>query len=255
MQDNHAYVGTELGLFSQAHRWKSYFRDHLQRYLRGDVLEVGAGLGGTTRVFAEAEFQSWTCLEPDQRLLDQLQQTLVESGSTARFHYRQGTLASLEPKARYDAVIYIDVLEHIEHDAEEVARAAQRLRQGGHLVILSPAYQFLFSPFDAHIGHFRRYTLARLRALTPRECRVKRGFYLDSVGALASLSNRLFLKSSMPSSQQIAFWDRVLVRLSQLLDPLHGYSFGRSVVIVWRKEAQIDEVKLDGFCSHRLARA
>ena len=44
-----AYVGTELELFQDAVRWKAYVRRTLAPYVRGDVLEVGAGIGGTTR--------------------------------------------------------------------------------------------------------------------------------------------------------------------------------------------------------------
>jgi 2-polyprenyl-3-methyl-5-hydroxy-6-metoxy-1,4-benzoquinol methylase len=42
----------------------------------------------------------------------------------------------------------IDVLEHIEDDKSELARAVSHLRPGGRLVVLSPANQWLFSEFD-----------------------------------------------------------------------------------------------------------
>ena len=34
---------------------------------------------------------------------------------------------------------------------------------------------------------------------------------------------------------QIAFWDRVLVRMSKVVDPVLGYSAGKSVLAIWRK--------------------
>ena len=52
---------------------------------------------------------------------------------------------------------------------------------------------------------------------------------------LASLGNRLVLQRSMPSQRQIAVWDRLMVPLSRLIDPLLGYSLGKSVLAVWRK--------------------
>ena len=39
----------------------------------------------------------------------------------------------------------------------------------------------------------------------------------------------------MPKPSQIAFWDRVLVRMSRVVDPVLGYSAGKSVLAVWRK--------------------
>ena len=65
--------------------------------------------------------------------------------------------------------------------------------------------------------------------------RSERAFYLDGVGMLASLANRAMLRQSLPTLRQVLFWDRVLVPLSRLLDPLTGRSFGRSVVTVWQK--------------------
>ena len=50
----YAYVGGELDLFAAATRWKSYFRSHLEPYVGSEVLEVGAGLGGTTQVATDA---------------------------------------------------------------------------------------------------------------------------------------------------------------------------------------------------------
>ena len=61
-------------------------------------------------------------------------------------------------------------------------------------------------------------------------------FYLDSVGMLASLANRLFLKASMPTLKQIQFWDSKLVPPSRLLDPLTFFRVGKSVIGVWRRE-------------------
>jgi len=58
---------------------------------------------------------------------------------------------------------------------------------------------------------------------------------LDSAGTLASLANRLALHQSMPTLRQIAVWDRVLVPVSRVLDPLLAYSIGKVVLAVWRK--------------------
>ncbi len=95
------------------------------------------------------------------------------------------------------------------------------------MIVLSPAHNWLFSPFDAAIGHFRRYSRKSLIAVAPDSLRLVRAFYLDSVGMAASLANRLFLKASSPTLAQIHFWDRNLVRASQFVDPLVGRRLGK----------------------------
>ena len=53
------YVGDELDLFSEARRWKAYFRRRILPYLGAEVLEVGAGLGGTTRALCRGTEARW----------------------------------------------------------------------------------------------------------------------------------------------------------------------------------------------------
>src|SRR5262245_33802340 len=115
MADRFRYVGTELELFAEAVQWKQYFASQLRPFILGDVLEVGAGLGGTTKVLCQGAIDSWTCLEPDAALAGQLQAISDEPHLKTRpIQVKAGTLADLPLDARFDSILYIDVLEHIE---------------------------------------------------------------------------------------------------------------------------------------------
>jgi SAM-dependent methyltransferase len=230
-----SYVGEELELFARATSWKAYVARQVAPYLGRDVLEVGAGFGGTTRWLARGSFRRWVCLEPDDTLAARLCESVPFGAFASCCEAIAGTLEAIPPEPAFDTILYIDVLEHIEDDADELARATDRLRPGGRLVVLSPAHPWLFTPFDRALGHYRRYTKASLRAVAPPGTELTRLAYLDSVGLLASLGNRLILRSAMPSAGQIALWDKVMVRVSRLVDPLLAYSCGKSVLGVWRK--------------------
>ncbi|CAN5229841.1 hypothetical protein BH11PLA2_BH11PLA2_21540 [soil metagenome] len=234
--DDYVYIGEELNLFANAVNWKSYYGRHVTPYLRGDVLEVGAGLGGTSRFLCKAGLKSWTGLEPDARLRSQLEGSLAKEPLPVPTTIIGGSTADLPPEPRYDALLYVDVIEHIEDDAGELARAAKLLRTGGVIVVLSPAHQWLYTPFDKAIGHFRRYNAARIRSICPPETRIERNRYLDSVGMLASLGNKLVLGASQPKLNQILLWDRRMVPLSRLIDPLTCYCIGKSILGIYRKQ-------------------
>ncbi len=106
------------------------------------------------------------------------------------------------------------------------------------LIVLSPADEWLYTPFDEAIGHFRRYTRSSLSAVSPPSLDLHRIFDLDAAGMLASLGNRLQLKNRMPTEAQILMWDSLLVPISRLLDPLLLLRrVGKSVVAVWRAKA------------------
>ena len=225
-----AYPGLELKLFEQAHNWKSYWSSRIAPYVRGAVLEVGAGIGANTRLLASLDFTRWTCLEPDQSLARQIELPLG-----GRHRLTPGTIEDLAAGEQFDSILYIDVLEHIAEDGAEMARAAARLTPGGALIVLSPAHPFLFTPFDEAIGHYRRYTRATLRQAAPSCLTEVTVTYLDSVGMLASLGNRLLLGQSMPTAQQIGVWDRWMVPPSRVTDRLTGGLIGKSVLGVWRR--------------------
>jgi SAM-dependent methyltransferase len=232
MTERFAYVGTELELFGQAKHWKAYWSSCLRPFVRGDVLEVGAGIGLTTKALAVGTEKSWTCLEPDAAMAAE---TAARPDLPVKPHIIVGTTADLPAEPRYDAVVYIDVLEHIKDDHAEMARAERLLRPGGHIVALSPAHQFLFSPFDKAIGHERRYTRRTLAAAAPPGLTPVKIAYLDSLGMILSLGNRLVLGQSMPTTKQIAFWDTQVVPKSRWLDRLFAGRVGKSVIGVWRK--------------------
>ena len=140
------YIGSELDLFAAATNWKRYVRRRVAKYLGDRVLEVGAGFGGTTRVLADSRHELWLCVEPDVALSARLQESIDRQALPSWCEVRLGTIESVRPEERFHTILYMDVLEHVEDDAAEVARASTRLLPGGHLVILSPAHQRLFTP-------------------------------------------------------------------------------------------------------------
>jgi SAM-dependent methyltransferase len=235
MSATFAYVGAELDLFAAATHWKAYVRRQIAPYLGDEVVEVGAGFGGTTRVYCRGTERRWVGVEPDPKLADRFAESIHDGSLPGCCSIVTGTVADAADLPPFDTALYVDVLEHIADDRAEVAAAAERLKPGGHVVVLAPAHQWLFTPFDAAIGHFRRYNRRMLAALTAPHLEIRRLVYLDSVGLAASLANRLLLRQSMPTPRQIAVWDKFMVRLSRIADPLIARTMGKSVLAVWRK--------------------
>jgi len=230
-----SYPGSELELFQSASNWKNYVGAMVRPWLGRRVLEVGAGIGGTTEVLCNGGTAEWTCLEPDPSQCRHIAVRIGAGGLPSTCRAINGRLQDLERSDRFDAILYVDVLEHIEDDRRELTRAASHLDPGGYLAVLAPAHNWLFTPFDTAVGHFRRYSAASLLDLAPpgTECALRR--YLDSAGIFLSLGNRLLLRRSVPSAANIRFWDRYVVPASRRIDPLLGYSLGKSVFVVWRR--------------------
>jgi len=229
------YIGGELELFSLATNWKRYVKAAIREHLVGDILEVGAGIGSTTAAMHDGTAHRWVCLEPDLSNATRLKRSVVERSGYKETHVIAGSLDALAKHPSFDCVLYMDVLEHIQDDRDQIQAAALLVRPDGHIIILSPAHQWLFSEFDKSIGHLRRYDKQLLRSLMPSGWIQVKMAYLDSVGALLSLGNVVGLRQAMPSPRQIAIWDRLCIPLSRIMDSLLRQNCGKSVLAVWRK--------------------
>jgi SAM-dependent methyltransferase len=230
------YIGNELEIFANATTWKKYYKSFIKPYLKGRVLEVGAGIGTTTSVLCETTVMEWVCLEPDLEFVKILETKIDNHELPAVCAAKSGTLQQLAHDDTYDCALYIDVLEHIEEDQAELMSIMQHIRPGGHLIVLAPAHQWLFTPFDKAIGHFRRYTKKSLSSLTPQNGSLEKLIYLDSAGLLLSLANKMALRQAMPTVKQIVFWDRFIVPISMIVDRIVGFRLGKSIMAVWKHE-------------------
>jgi len=231
------YIGQELTLFKEAVNWKDYAFSQFAAFIKGDVLEVGAGIGTNTLVFAsrkDIQFDSWTSTEIDADQVQLLRDIQAQGALTTKHQVKQMYVS--DATQQYNTLIYIDVLEHIENDKAELEQALRALKPGGNLIVLCPAHNWLFSPFDSAIGHFRRYNKQMYLDILPNGFEVKRLRYLDSVGILASATNKLFLKKPYPTLANIKFWDSNIVPVSKITDTLLRYSLGKSVLLVAQKK-------------------
>jgi SAM-dependent methyltransferase len=230
-----AALAQELSLFDRnATAWKTYWASFVRPFVRGRVLEVGAGNGGSIRHLLGSA-TDWLCLEPDPTFAANLGQEIGSGVLPPICRVQIATLRDLPVDQDFDTILYIDVMEHLADDHGEAALAAQHLAPGGALVVLSPAHQFLFSPFDEAVGHYRRYSRSSLAAIVPPSLETVKLIYLDSIGMVLSLGNRLLLRSATPNEAALRFWNDVAIPLSRRLDGVFDHAVGKSVLGIWRR--------------------
>jgi SAM-dependent methyltransferase len=229
------YIGKELELFQLAKNWKAYFSSSLHKYISGKVLEVGAGIGTSSSYLVTKEATSWTFIEPDIKLAEKISDNTA--GISIPKRIVTGTINDIQSE-KFDTIIYIDVLEHIDKSREEIRKANDLLNPSGHLIILVPAFQLLFSRFDKDLGHFRRYNKTLLRNEVNGTLAENKLFYLDSCGFLASLTNRFLTKQPIIHAIQLKFWDNCLIPLSKITDIICFHKFGKSLVGIFEKNSR-----------------
>ena len=207
-----------------------------RRYLVGNVLEVGCGVGSFTRRMIES-CGSIKLLGVD------ISREAVEycRGRFNHLNLELKCIDVLHVQGAFDAIICMNVLEHIEDDKGALEHLLELLSPGGTLFLLVPAHQFLFSRFDVENGHFRRYNKKSMRELISSvsdsgEYRMEQ-FYFNSVGALGYwLTYKVLRKNPDPNGMaEIDLFDRWLVPVVQRIEGKH-MPFGISLVAILSKK-------------------
>ena len=144
------YQGWELKHFDKAHNFRNYQLSLIKSYLKGSTVEIGPG-NGTNFKYYNKLVKEVTFFEPEKSLFDNLKKKFKNKKiKINNFFFKR-------KKNFYDTILYFDVIEHIKKNNDEINNAIFSLKKNGHLIIIVPAFNFLYSKFDKDIGHFRRY--------------------------------------------------------------------------------------------------
>jgi SAM-dependent methyltransferase len=140
---------------------------------------------------------------------------------------------------RFDTVLCVNVLEHVQDDRAAVASLLRLIEPGGHLLIFVPAFRQLYTDLDRLAGHLRRYTKAEVAALADVSgAEIRRLEYFNPVGALGWWANGMKRHNSLESravTGQVAFFDTYVLPVSKMLNSVTRPEFGQSVVCAVRK--------------------
>ncbi|MFQ5719809.1 MAG: glycosyltransferase [Acidobacteriota bacterium] len=170
------------------------------------ILEVGSGLGSISGHLAVRDLL--VVSDISESYLDLLRHRLAGSRRVKVVHYdlAGGDRPDLQ-EMELDTIICVNVLEHVENDEAALRGLTRLLVPGGHLILLVPAHQVLYSNLDRNLDHFRRYSRARLLDLIERSgLSVERAYHLNVLGALGWwLNGRVLRRRVLPGNQLRAF--------------------------------------------------
>lgn len=120
----------------------------------GRVLEIGCGPAIVLRHLRAANIDCWGC---------DLGQPRVPAECADRVFKQQDCLhLDAEFRRSVDALLLLDVLEHIEDGVGFLRAISDGFANSRALIVTVPARAELWSNYDRHYGHFRRYDRATL---------------------------------------------------------------------------------------------
>jgi len=237
--DDHFGAADDLERLGTAHHFFDWVLDELDPHLGGRMVEVGAGAGTITRKLADRYPDCrLVALEPAENMVPAL---AAYGALSDRVTVHQETLADYvrHGAGGFDAVLYLNVLEHIEDDAAELGLAAEVLRPGGALLVFGPGLEALYSDLDYKAGHYRRYSPDQLRRLAEQAgLVVERACYFDMLGVPPYYVVYKLLRQTEISGSTMWGYDWVVVPASRLLQRvLVRPPVGKNVLLVATKPA------------------
>jgi SAM-dependent methyltransferase len=172
---------------------------------RGDLLEVGAGIGQNTECLLRwPGLKRIVSIEPEPRFWAEFRKRFPAHPLFERVN-------ELEQGARWDAILSVNVLEHIRDDRGELATYRRLLAPGGRLCLFVPARQEIYAPLDKDFGHQRRYGRADLKGkLEEAGFRILRLHYFNLPGYFAWWLNHRLRKKRHFSPGAVWMFDRVI---------------------------------------------
>lgn len=150
------------------------------------------------------------------------------------------------PNNYFEAVLSMDVLEHIEDESWVVKEIYRVLKPGGMFAVMVPAYMFLWGVQDEVAHHYRRYTLTSLKKVLfdNADFKLVRSSYFNTFLflpiAAVRITSRLFGLKKRQSDFDLnnPFLDKILFfifNLERKILKRINFSFGVSIILILKK--------------------
>lgn len=220
-----------LEVMEKADNYNLWLFNLIKPHLGKSVLEIGSGIGNFTKIISNVS--NVYASDIDEYYLKHL-----------RRHYKniKSAYTNIETgksdykNKKFESIVCMNVLEHIENDLIALKNMNKFLHVGGKLILLVPAHMFAYGKLDINLGHFRRYTKSELQDKLERSSFfVEQINYTNFLGLFGWYINAKILKSEIIPGSQLSVFDKLLTPflfVEKYINP----PIGLSVFVVAQKK-------------------
>ena len=176
-------ITENLNAWTKLDRYSKWIYHMYEKYIGKEVLDIGGGVGTAISFYIDkAERVVATELFENQ--------VNIMNKRFENYQYFKAIQADImkddfSAYDKFDTIILINVLEHIEDDRKALANMKKLLKDSGTIIICVPAMPGLYCYMDKNVGHYRRYTKGELRVKAKRaELQVIEDKYMNFMGIL-----------------------------------------------------------------------
>ncbi|WP_342679609.1 class I SAM-dependent methyltransferase [Methanofollis sp. UBA420] len=199
-------------------RWKNLRKLVYKDVIGKSILDAGCGTGDMTLHLLNAGYDV-TAIDYSEELVTITQKTIESKNYKAEVCQLDLCNARCLGHNRYDTIVCLDVIEHVEDDKRALQNIYYTLKKGGNLIISVPACNYLYSTRDKQVGHYRRYIRSDLlNTLTDCKFKVLETRYWNFIGVIPYFISGKLLKKEIYEGMRYSRDSQISKGINYILD-------------------------------------
>lgn len=220
----------------EADGYNRWIVNYHSSYLTSPLLEIGLGHGAFYD-YLPHNITNYVGLDIDSKLVQHAQK--LYPGNKYLCNDLASDTFSADISQKFNTIICFNVLEHIDNHEKALKNMLDVLSPQGYILLFVPAFQSLYTDMDHLAGHFRRYKISHLKELA-KQCggEIVEYSYFNFLGGIGWWVNRFFKHQTLNDdsiNHQIRFFNKIILPLSKIIQPLTKKIFGQSLYVVLKK--------------------
>ncbi|MBI1969865.1 class I SAM-dependent methyltransferase [Candidatus Woesearchaeota archaeon] len=206
----------------------------------GSVLEVGCGTGHLDLELLKRGHEVFAT-DGSRKMIAYTKRTCRKYGKQLQTIVLPGNQLN-RIKQKFDNIISIDVLEHIENDRDVLKQMHALLKEHGRVIILVPTWKVLYGIRDKEMGHYRRYGKKELQnKLREAGFEIQKTRYWNILGVLPYFISERILQKRINENIRYertpfkSFMNKLLDFWFLLIENSISFPLGLSLLVIAKK--------------------
>jgi 2-polyprenyl-3-methyl-5-hydroxy-6-metoxy-1,4-benzoquinol methylase len=219
-----------------AEKFNAWMYKTIKPHCKGKILEIGSGIGNISALFLKDNADiTLSDLRKNYRVI--LEDRFNVSTVALDLVHPDFDICYRHLFNSFDTVFALNVIEHIQDDQLAIANCNKLLKENGNLIILVPAFNFLYNDIDKTLEHFRRYKKSSLENIMKKHFTVNLRQYFNVLGTMGWIFYGTILRKNTIREEDIKLYES-LFPIAKVLDFFFKKWVGLSVIVVGTKSKE-----------------